>query len=77
MIRSLLVSITLLTAGRAAIAADACHTGADQLFDQRALTTLAHVPGVVEVYNRRDFVAKTTGTILARREGGILRILRP
>lgn len=40
-----------------------------------ALTTIAHVPGVVEIFNGQDFVATESGTLLATREGEVLKIL--
>jgi hypothetical protein len=42
-----------------------------------ALTTIAHVPGVVETFNGQDFVATEAGTLLATREGEVLKILDP
>jgi hypothetical protein len=42
-----------------------------------ALTTIAHVPGVIETFNGRDFVATESGTLLATRDGEVLRILDP
>jgi hypothetical protein len=42
-----------------------------------ALTTLQHVPGVLEIYNGEDFVATESGTLLATREGEVLKILDP
>jgi hypothetical protein len=42
-----------------------------------ALTTIAHVPGVVETFNGQDFVATESGTLLATRVGEVLKILDP
>jgi hypothetical protein len=42
-----------------------------------ALTTIAHVPGVVETFNGEDFVATESGTLLATRVGEVLKILDP
>jgi hypothetical protein len=42
-----------------------------------ALTTIQHVPGVVETFNGQDFVATESGTLLATREGEVLKILDP
>jgi hypothetical protein len=42
-----------------------------------ALTTLKHVPGVLEIYNGEDFVATESGTLLATRVGEVLKILDP
>ena len=39
------------------------------------LTTIAHVPGVLEIYTGKDFVATEAGTLQATRVGDVLKVI--
>jgi hypothetical protein len=43
--------------------------------EYNALTTIAHVPGVVEVFGAKDFVATEAGTLQATRVGDVLKVV--